>query len=132
MLSLATAATAPSSCPILDLGAGTGRNTLVLARRGHPVDAVELTSKFAEIIRQESQKESLNVRVIERELFSKNDDLRRDYRLILLSEVVSDFRSPDQLRHMFELAAQCLTPGGQLVFNAFVAMDSFTPGDATR
>ena len=132
VLSLAAASTAPSSCPILDLGAGTGRNTLELARRGHPVDALELTSKFAQIIRQESQKESLNVRVIEREMFSKNDDLRRDYRLILLSEVVSDFRSPDQLRHIFELAAQCLAPGGQLVFNAFVAKDSFTPGDATR
>ena len=132
VLSLAAAATDPSNCPILDLGAGTGRNTLELARRGHPVDAVELTPKFSEILRQESQKKSLNVRVIERDIFSETEDLRRDYGLILLSEVVSDFRSNDQLRRMFELAAQCLAPGGQLVFNAFVAKDSFTLGDATR
>ena len=132
VLSLAAAATDPSNCPILDLGAGTGRNALELARRGHPVDALELTPKFAEILRQESQKDSLNVRVIERDIFSGTDDLRRDYGLILLSEVVSHFRSIDQLRRMFVLAAQCLAPGGQLVFNAFVAKDSFTLGDATR
>jgi len=132
VLSLAAAASDPSAFPILDLGAGTGRNALELARRGHPVDALELTPKFAEILRQEAQQTSLNVRVIERDLFSETDDLRRDYRLILLSEVVSDFRSIDQLRQMFELAVQCLAPGGQLVFNAFVAKDSFTPGEASR
>ena len=132
VLALATAATDPSNCPILDIGAGTGRNTLELARRGHPVDALELTPKFADILRQESQHESLNVRIIERDIFSGTDDLRRDYSLILLSEVVSDFRSTDELRHMFELATQCLAQGGQLVFNAFVAKESFTLSDATR
>ena len=132
VLALAAAATDPSSFPILDIGSGTGRNALELARRGHPVEAVELTPKFADILRQQSQRESLNLSVIERDIFSGTDDLRSDYCLILLSEVVSDFRSIDQLRHMFGLAAQCLAPGGQLVFNAFVAKDSFTLSDATR
>jgi hypothetical protein len=31
------------------------------------------------------------VRVIQRDVFSTNEDLRQDYQLILLSEVVSDF-----------------------------------------
>jgi 2-polyprenyl-3-methyl-5-hydroxy-6-metoxy-1,4-benzoquinol methylase len=30
----------PQAHPVLDVGAGTGRNALALARRGHPVDAV--------------------------------------------------------------------------------------------
>jgi hypothetical protein len=60
------------------------------------------------------------------------DDLRRDYQLILLSEVVSDFRTAQQLRGIFELAAQCLGAGGRLVFNAFLARPGYLPDDAAR
>lgn len=122
----------PASHPVLDIGAGTGRNALALARRGHPVDAVEMSSKFAHIIRYEAERESLDVRVIERDVFETVDCLRRDYRLIVLSEVVPDFRTTQQLRAMFELAAQCLAPGGRLVFNAFLARHGYTPDDAAR
>src|SRR5262249_37802511 len=102
----------PSGHPVLDIGAGTGRNALALARRGHPVDVVEMTPKFADIIRAEAEREGLGVRVIQRDVFATMEDLRRDYRLILLSEVVSDFRTTQQLRGVFELAAGCLMPGG--------------------
>jgi hypothetical protein len=48
------------------------------------------------------------------------DDVRCDYQLIVASEVAPDFRTTQQLRGMFELAAHCLAPGGRLLFNAFV------------
>jgi SAM-dependent methyltransferase len=127
---LASEAADPRTYPILDLGAGTGRNALALARRGHPVDVVEMTPSFAESILVEAQRDSLPVRVLQRDIFARRDDLRRDYQLILLSEVVSDFRSEDQLRGVFELASHCLAPGGRLVFNAFVAHRSYTPGES--
>ena len=95
---------------MLDIGAGTGRNALALARRGHPVDVVEMTPKFADMIRLDAGRELLNVRVIQRDVFSRMDDLHRDYQLILLSEVVSDFRTTAQLRALFELAAQSRLP----------------------
>jgi SAM-dependent methyltransferase len=129
---LASEAVDPKTHRVLDIGAGTGRNALALARRGHPVDVVELTPKFADIIRTEAARESLDVRVIQRDVFSTTDDLRRDYQLILLSEVVSDFRTTQHLRGVFELAAQCLTPGGRLVFNTFLARPGYTPDDAAR
>ena len=129
---LADEAEYPASFWILDIGAGTGRNTLALARRGHPVDAVEMTEKFAEAIRIEAERDSLGVRVIQRDVFETLQDLRTDYQLILLSEVVSDFRTTEQLRGTFELAAHCLAPGGQLVFNIFLARDGYTPDDAAR
>ncbi|WP_422745508.1 class I SAM-dependent methyltransferase [Mycobacterium sp. WMMD1722] len=117
---------------VLDIGAGTGRNALALARKGFPVDVVELTPKFAEMIRESATEESLNVRVIQRDVFDTLDDLRQDYQLIFLSEVVSDFRSTDHLRGLFHLAAHCLAPGGRLLFNAFLARPGYTPDNAAR
>lgn len=129
---LATEAPVPAACPVLDIGAGTGRNALALARRGHPVDAVELSGKFAAILREEAGRASLAVRVIERDVVASRDDLRRDYGLVVLSEVASDFRSPAELRRMFELAAACLAPGGRLVFNVFLPQVGYTPDAAAR
>lgn len=129
---LAGEAGSPSTFPILDVGAGTGRNTLALARRGHPVDAVEMTPKFADLLRSGAQQESLDVRIIQRDVFETLEDLRTDYQLILLSEVVSDFRTIDQLRGVFELAAHCLAPSGRLVFNIFLPRHTYLPDPAAR
>lgn len=132
ILKIATQAQNPGNFPILDLGAGTGRNTLPLARRGHPVDAVELTTKFAEIIRDEAKRESLNVRVLRQDIFDSSALPRRDYRLIILSEVASDFRSTEQLRKVFELASASLASGGCFVLNAFLAKDGYVPDNVAR
>lgn len=122
----------PATHRVLEIGAGTGRNALALARRGHPVDVVEMTPKFADIIRAEAERESLDLTIMQRDVFATRDGLRRDYRLIALSEVVSDFRTTQQLRSLFELAAHCLAPGAHLVFNAFLANGDYTPDQATR
>jgi hypothetical protein len=88
---LACESSEPKAYRVLDIGAGTGRNALALARRGHSVDAIESTAKFAETIRSDAERDLLDVHVIQRDVFESKDDLRRDYRLILFSEVVSDF-----------------------------------------
>jgi SAM-dependent methyltransferase len=130
---LASETAAPRTSRVLDIGAGTGRNALALARRGHPVDAVEMTPKFADIIRSEAERESLDVRVIETDDVSATmDSPHSDYQLIVVSEVVPDFRTPQELRGMFELAARCLAPGGRLVFNAFLACQGYAPENAAR
>jgi SAM-dependent methyltransferase len=129
---LANEAPDPTKHPVLDIGAGTGRNALALARRGHPVDVVELTPKFAEIIRTEARQEGLDVRIMVRNIFETSDDLRQDYQLILLSEVVTDFRTPAQLRSLFQLAARCLAPGARLVFNTFLPRHGYEIDDAAR
>jgi len=129
---LANEATDPATHRVLDIGAGTGRNALALARRGHPVDAVEVTAKFADMISSDAERESLDVHVIQRDVFETMVDLRQDYQLILVSEVIPDFRTTQQLRGVFELAAHCLAPGGQLVLNAFLARHGYTPDDAAR
>jgi hypothetical protein len=105
---------------------------LALARRGHPVDAVEMTPLFADNIRADAHREALDVRVIARDVFAAGDDLRSDYQLIVLSEVTPDFRSTQQLRDMFTLAARRLAPGGRLVCSVFVTRDGYLPDGAAR
>jgi SAM-dependent methyltransferase len=129
---LAAEAADPSTYRVLDIGAGTGRNALALARRGHPVDAVEMAPKLAHIIRSEAERESLAVDVIERDVFASMDDVRSDYQLIVASELVPDFRTTEQLRALFELAAHSLAPGGKLLFNTFLPREGYTPDDAAR
>jgi len=120
----------PGAHPVLDVGAGTGRNALALARRGHPVDAVEMSPKFADIIRAEARRESLPVRVLDGDVFDTMEGVRRDYQLIVLAEVVPDFRTTGELRGIFELATDCLGPDGRLVFNAFLARPGYAPDSA--
>jgi SAM-dependent methyltransferase len=129
---LANEAADPSTCRVLDIGAGTGRNALALARRGHPVDAVELAGKFADIIRAEAKRNSVDIHVIQSDVFVAMEGVRGDYQLVVLAEVVPDFRTPLELRGMFELAAQCLAHGGRLVFNTFLPREGYVPDDAAR
>jgi SAM-dependent methyltransferase len=132
VVALASEAADPATYRVLDVGAGTGRNSLALARRGHPVDAVEMTPKFAEIIRAEAESESLGVRVIQSDVFTAVEGVREEYQLMLLAQVVNDFRTTQELRGVFELAADCLAPGGQLLFNIFLARPGYTPDDTAR
>lgn len=129
---LAGEAADPRTCPVLDIGAGTGRNSLALARRGHPVDAVEMTPAFADKIRTDAYRDALDVRVVQCDIFAAGDSLRSDYQLIVLSEVTPDFRTTQQLRDVFELAGQRLAPGGRLVLNVFVTRGGYVPDDAAR
>jgi SAM-dependent methyltransferase len=122
----------PRTYRVLDIGAGTGRNALALARRGHPVDAVEMTPKFADIIRSEAERESLDIRVIQGDVFAATDGVQSEYQLIVVSEVVPDFRTASQLREVFDLAARLLAPGGRLVLNTFLARPGYTPDNAAR
>jgi len=60
------------------------------------------------------------------------EGVREEYQLMVLSEVVPDFRTTKELRGVFELAADCLAPGGRLVFNTFLAHPGYTPDNAVR
>jgi precorrin-6B methylase 2 len=132
VLALAAEAADPTTHRVLDIGAGTGRNALALARRGHPVDAVEMTPKFADILRSEAESESLDVRVIQSDVFTAMEGVHEEYQLMVLAEVVPDFRTTRELRGVFELATECLASGGHLVFNAFLARPGYTPDSTAR
>ena len=122
----------PNAFPVLDIGAGTGRNALPLARRGLALDVIEGTAKFAQTIQEAARQESLKVRIFNCDIFDDIEGLRNDYQLIILSEVVPDFRSLEQLQKVFTLAAQSLATDGRFILNSFVAKGDYLPDTAAR
>lgn len=107
---------------VLDVGAGTGRNALPLSRRGIRVDAVELTPEFADRLDTLASAEQLPLRVLQGDVLDRALPLESScYDLVVVSEVVSHFRNQDQLRRLLERLSEVVVPGGQLLFNLFLA-----------
>jgi 2-polyprenyl-3-methyl-5-hydroxy-6-metoxy-1,4-benzoquinol methylase len=124
----------PSEVSVLDVGAGTGRNTLPLAREGFLVDALEPAPALVKVLTEAAAEETLSVSVVVGNVLDQALALpRTSYRMILLSEVVaSHFRTVEQLRRLFDVAARLLEPGGLLVLNAFLSTSGYKPDDVAR
>jgi len=124
----------PAEVPILDIGAGTGRNTLPLARAGFPTDAVELAPSLAAILREEAEKEGLPVKVFEANVLDPNLGITPGYyKILLMAEVVaSHFRTLGEVRALFQVAAKLLPKDGLLVFSVFLTSDDYKPDNVAR
>ncbi|MCT7973046.1 class I SAM-dependent methyltransferase [Laspinema olomoucense] len=124
----------PPRSPILDIGAGTGRNTLPLAQLGYPVDAVELTPAFVEQIQEAAQKQKLPVRGILGDILDRQVKLPPAYYqgVILCEVIASHFGSVSHLRQLFARICDTLRPGGLLLFSLFLAVDNYEPDNLTR
>jgi SAM-dependent methyltransferase len=124
---------APESITCLDVGAGTGRNTLALAREGFPTDAVEPSAALADQLEAAIRHEGLSSRVIRADFLASRLDLPRTrYRVVVLSGVCPHFRDVEMLAHMFRRVAGVLEPGGVALLNVFLAVDGYTPDPAVE
>jgi len=118
---------------IVDIGAGTGRNTFPLARMGYQVDALEMTPAFTEQLQAIAQNENLPVNVIACDILNPLTRLKTlAYNLAICCEVTSHFRDADQLRLLLAKACDYLQHGGLLLFNAFMANEGYEPSPLDR
>ena len=118
----------PSKTPILDVGAGTGRNTLPLARLGYLVHAIELTPAFVQQIEGAANAEGLPIVVTPGNILDPMVRMKpAHYQLAVVSEVTSHFRDADQLRLLVAKMCDVLRSGGLLLFNLFVTVNEYEP-----
>jgi 2-polyprenyl-3-methyl-5-hydroxy-6-metoxy-1,4-benzoquinol methylase len=123
----------PATVPILDVGAGTGRNSLPLAKLGHSVDAIELTPIFAEKLSAAATVENLPIKVTNGDIL---DPLLRmkayRYKLIICCEVLSHFREPEQIRLFLGKMCDAVISGGKLLFSVFLTAEGYEPDAMAR
>ncbi|MET0593150.1 MAG: methyltransferase domain-containing protein [Polyangiaceae bacterium] len=128
VLELAERIGPPEKAPVLDIGAGTGRNAIALARVGHPTHALELVSALTVEMKKVQEDERLPLEVIEADVLSPVFVPRRDhYKLVILSEVTPHFRDVEELRAAMTKVADSLVSGGFVVMNAFLARGGYEP-----
>jgi len=128
LMDLARSLGPPESISCLDIGAGTGRNTLALARAGFPIDAVEPSAALADELEAAIRREGVSSRVIRADFLAGRLPLpRTHYRLVVLSQVCSHLRDVQMLARLFRRIAGVLEPGGVALLNAFLAVDEYSP-----
>ncbi|MBE9228650.1 class I SAM-dependent methyltransferase [Phormidium sp. LEGE 05292] len=123
----------PETTKILDIGAGTGRNTIPLAKLGHPVDAIELTPAFIEKLTTEINNQNLPVNLFQGDILEPLLRMKvAHYKLAIASEVLSHFRYIDQVRLFFAKMCDTLRSGGLLLFSAFLAVNDYEPDNFVK
>lgn len=112
--------------PILDVGAGTGRVTLDLARRGHDVIALDRDPAFLATLVRRAEHHGLTVRTLtaDARAFALGPD--ETVGLILVPmQTLQLLGGPDGRAAFFACAARALKPGGLLVAALADALDGF-------
>ena len=111
---------APAGCRILELGAGTGRYSVALAKENYRVDAVELSDKNYEILRENSQGiATLNIMKGDALDLSVFPDGTFDC-VLILGPMYHLYERGDQLKALRE--AVRVTKAGGIVMAAFLSV----------
>lgn len=98
--------------PILDVGAGTGRISLMLAALGHEVTALDLDESLLVALSERTNGASVETVCADARQF----DLQRRFALIIVPMLtVQLFGGSDGRARFLSLAADHLLPGGRLV-----------------
>jgi SAM-dependent methyltransferase len=110
---------------IFDLACGFGRHALALARRGHPVVAVDITPAYIKEARRQAAEEALDVQFLcadLRDASERGDSLRDaslrgafDVVLNLADGAIGYLEDDAENLKIFDLVASALKPGGKHV-----------------
>ena len=110
--------------PILDVGAGTGRVTLDLARRGHEVVALDYDPALLAVLTQRAETEHLHVQTVVADAADFALE-RRDFAIVMAPmQTVQLLRPPGRLGFM-RCARAHVAPGGLVAIALADALECF-------
>ncbi|MFP4014392.1 MAG: class I SAM-dependent methyltransferase [Chitinispirillaceae bacterium] len=101
---------------ILDVGCGTGRHSVELARRGYNVTGVDLSLSMLSRAREKASEASVDVRYIRADARNLSFSPRFDL-VIMLCEGAFPLMETDEMNYMIlQGAARALKSGGKFIF----------------
>jgi SAM-dependent methyltransferase len=110
--------------PILDVGAGTGRVTLELARRGHEVVALDLDRDLLVTLAERAADTGLSVETIVADASGFELD-RRDFALVMAPMQTVQLLGPDGRRGFLRSARAHVAAGGLVAIALVDALETF-------
>ena len=112
----AWAASAPPGCRVLELGSGTGRATVALARTAAQVVALELAPEMIAVARRKLAGLS-NVRLVAADM--RDSPLRSAFDLVAaIDDPFVHLTADEDRQRAFSTAARHLVPGGRFLLDA--------------
>jgi len=133
LVALVAEIAAPMEVKVLDVGAGTGRNAIALAKHGHPTLAIEAVTELADAMRKAAAAAEVSIEIVEADILSPDMLLERHaFGLVVVSEVLTHFRSVREVKCLFEKLAGAVSPGGLVLANAMLARENYQPDAAVR
>ena len=107
---------------ILDIGCGTGRHAIELARRGHRVTGIDLSVDQLGRAREKAREADVAVEFIEQDARNFRFDQRFDA-AIMLCEGAFPLMETDEMNYeILRCARQALAPGGRMVLTTLNAL----------
>ena len=129
-LDLWRALASESPGPVLDVGAGSGRVALDLARAGVEVTALDLEPALLDALTTRAAAEGLVVPVVCAD--AAGFDLGRDFALVLVPmQTMQLLPGAADRRGFLESTRRHLRPGGKLAIALAPGVEPFEPGDVT-
>jgi SAM-dependent methyltransferase len=104
--------------PVLEVGVGTGRVSVAMARAGVDVVGIDVSPSMLRRARERVQREGLGGRVEVIEADMRGFELERTFKLAVLPyRVLAHALTPDEQLSALRSVRAHLPPGGRLVFN---------------
>ena len=106
----------PANSCILDMACGIGRHSLEFARRGFDVTAVDIAEYYLKILREQAEKESLELEIILSDMREYNSEPSFDAALLMFTSL-GYFADPQADLKVVRNIYQALNPGGYLLID---------------
>ncbi len=108
----------PTNASILDIACGSGRHSILLAKRGYKVTGVDLSKRLLIEANLAAQRENLNIEFIEADIRNFNSDKKFDLVLNLFTSF-GYFETDEENFLLFQKAYALLNSGSYFVFDYF-------------